>query len=121
MAGAVVAGHAGPFLRFHRGCGIALVVAGPLIVVATLLNPSRETAGTNCIIRARSSRMAQCSTIFPSASLRCAPSQDTLWRGEARNDSLTGAFTYGSDDHLCVIGNQVGPPLIRHSGEVLSW
>jgi hypothetical protein len=75
MAGAVVAEDAGPFLRFHRWCGMALVVAGPLIVVATLLNPSRETAGTNCIIRARSSRMAQCSTIFPSVSLRCAPSQ----------------------------------------------
>jgi hypothetical protein len=45
----------------------------------------------------------------------------SLRRGEARNDSLTGAFTYGSDDHLRVIGNQVGPPLIRHSGEVLSW
>jgi hypothetical protein len=46
---------------------------------------------------------------------------DTLRRGEARNDSLTGAFTCGSDDHLRVIGNQVGRPLIRHSGEVLSW
>jgi hypothetical protein len=75
MAGAVVAEDAGPFLRFDRWCGMALVVAGPLIVVATLLNPSRETAGTNCILRARSSRMAQCSTIFPSASLRCALSQ----------------------------------------------
>jgi hypothetical protein len=46
MAGAVVAEDAGPFLRFHRWCGMALVVAGPLIVVATLLHPSRETART---------------------------------------------------------------------------
>src|SRR4249920_2710916 len=37
---------AGSFLRFLRWCGMALVVAGPLIVVATLLHPSRETAGT---------------------------------------------------------------------------
>ena len=30
---------------------------------------------------------------------------DTLQRGEARNESLTGAFTYGSEDHLRVVGN----------------
>ena len=46
MAGAVLAEDAGPFLRFLRWCGMALVVAGPLIVVATLLHPSRETAAT---------------------------------------------------------------------------
>jgi hypothetical protein len=46
MAGGVMAEDAGPFLRFLRWCGMALVVAGPLIVVATLLHPSRETAGT---------------------------------------------------------------------------
>jgi hypothetical protein len=46
MAGAVVAEDAGPFLRFLRWCGMALVVAGPLIAVATLLHPSRETAAT---------------------------------------------------------------------------
>jgi hypothetical protein len=47
MAGGVVAAEdAGPFLRFLRWCGMALVVAGPLIVLATLLHPSRKTAGT---------------------------------------------------------------------------
>jgi hypothetical protein len=46
MAGGVMAEDAGPFLGFLRWCGMALVVAGPLIVVATLLHPSRETAGT---------------------------------------------------------------------------
>ena len=46
MAGGVMAEDAGPFLRFLRWCGMALVVAGPLIVLATLLHPSRETAGT---------------------------------------------------------------------------
>ena len=103
---------------------MALVVAGPLIVVATLLNPSRETAGTNCILRARSFRTASARRSFPQPvsdvrHLNCRG--DTLRRGASRNDLLTGAFTYGSDDHLRVIGNQVGPPLIRHSGEVLSW
>jgi hypothetical protein len=46
MAGGVMAEDAGPFLGFLRWCGMALVVAGPLIVLATLLHPSRETAGT---------------------------------------------------------------------------
>jgi hypothetical protein len=46
MAGAVMAEAAGPLARFLRWCGMALVVASPLIVVATLLHPSRETAGT---------------------------------------------------------------------------
>jgi hypothetical protein len=46
MAGAVTAEAAGPLVRFLRWCGMALVVASPLIVIATLLHPSRETAGT---------------------------------------------------------------------------
>jgi hypothetical protein len=46
MAGAVMAEDAGPLVRFHRWCGMALVVAGPLIIIATLLHPSRETATT---------------------------------------------------------------------------
>ena len=32
--------------RLLRWCGMALVVAGPLIVAASLLHPSRETAAT---------------------------------------------------------------------------
>ena len=46
MAGAVVAEEAGPSVRFLRWCGMALVVASLLIVIATLLHPSRETAAT---------------------------------------------------------------------------
>src|SRR5215213_5892799 len=46
MSGAAVEEDGGPFLRFLRWCGMALLVAGPLIVLATLLHPSRETAGT---------------------------------------------------------------------------
>ena len=46
MAGAVMAEAAGPFLRFLRWCGMALMAGGVLMVVATLLHPSRETAGT---------------------------------------------------------------------------
>jgi hypothetical protein len=33
-------------MRFLRWCGLALVAAGALMVVATLLHPSRETAST---------------------------------------------------------------------------
>ena len=35
-----------PLVRFLRWCGLALVAAGVLMVVATLLHPSRETATT---------------------------------------------------------------------------
>ena len=45
-AGAVSAEDAGPLVRFLRWCGLALVAAGVLMVVATLLHPSRETAST---------------------------------------------------------------------------
>ena len=37
---------AGPSVRFLKWCGLALVAAGVLMVVATLLHPSRETAST---------------------------------------------------------------------------
>jgi hypothetical protein len=40
----VVAEGAGPLVRFLNWCGLALVAAGMLMVVATLLHPSRETA-----------------------------------------------------------------------------
>ena len=46
MAGAVTAEAAGPLERFLRWCGMALMAAGALMVVATLLHPSRETAAT---------------------------------------------------------------------------
>jgi len=91
---------------------------------SAVLRPLPDLTTPNCIIRARSSRTASARRSFPQPvsdvrHLNCRG--DTVRRGEARNDSLTGAFTHGSDDHLRVIGNQVGPPLIRHSGEVLSW
>jgi hypothetical protein len=46
MAGKVMAEGAGRVARLLRWCGIALVAAGGLMVVATLLHPSRETAST---------------------------------------------------------------------------
>jgi uncharacterized membrane protein YdjX (TVP38/TMEM64 family) len=46
MAGAGMADDAGPSVRLLRWCGLALVAAGVLMVVATLLHPSRETAST---------------------------------------------------------------------------
>jgi hypothetical protein len=46
MAGAVSTEDAGPLVRFLKWCGLTLVAAGVLMVVATLLHPSRETATT---------------------------------------------------------------------------
>ena len=46
MAGAVTADEAGRLAHLVRWCGMALVAAGVLLVVVTLLHPSRETATT---------------------------------------------------------------------------
>ncbi len=58
MAGAEAAGRLGHLLRW---CGIALVAAGVLIVVATLLHPSRETATT---IVASESRLVTAHVVY---------------------------------------------------------
>jgi hypothetical protein len=42
MAGAVVAEDVGRLARLLRWCGLALIVAGVLMVVATRLHPSRD-------------------------------------------------------------------------------
>jgi hypothetical protein len=47
--------------RLLRWCGMALVVAGPLIVAASLLHPSRETAAT---IIASESRLVAAHVLF---------------------------------------------------------
>ena len=47
--------------RLLRWCGMALVVAGPLIVAAALLHPSRETAAT---IIASESRLVAAHVLF---------------------------------------------------------
>ena len=44
--GAVMADDAGRLAPLLRWCGMALVAGGVLMVVATLLHPSRETATT---------------------------------------------------------------------------
>jgi hypothetical protein len=46
MSGAVMPEDVGRLTRLLRWCGLALIVAGVLMVVATLLHPSRETATT---------------------------------------------------------------------------
>jgi hypothetical protein len=46
MAGKVMAKDGGRPVRLLRWCGMALMAAGALMVVATLLHPSRETATT---------------------------------------------------------------------------
>src|SRR5215218_9734510 len=50
-----------PMMRLLRWCGIALVVAGVLVVVATLLHPSRETAAT---IIATEPRLVAAHTVY---------------------------------------------------------
>jgi hypothetical protein len=46
VAGAVSTEDANTLVRFLKWCRLGLVAAGVLMIVATLLNPSRETAST---------------------------------------------------------------------------
>src|SRR5215212_7040731 len=46
MAGAVITDDASRLAHLFRWCGMALIAAGALMVLATLLHPSRETATT---------------------------------------------------------------------------
>ena len=60
MTGAVMAEDASSLARLFRWCGVALIAAAMLIVVATVLHPSRETATTTmgAIARVESSEVS---------------------------------------------------------------
>jgi hypothetical protein len=122
MAGAVVAEDAGPFLRFVRWCGIALVVAGPLIVVATLLHPSRETAGT--IIASEAGLIAAhfLYTLAWLLVLLGLPGLYASQRGSMGRLGLAGFLVAFSGTYLIAVGGNFGffaPVLAKEAPAVL--
>ena len=108
MAGAVTAEAAGPFVRFLRWCGMAPVVASPLIVIATLLHPSRETAGT---IIASEAGLIAAHVVYTLASLLVLVGLPRLYaahRWGIGRLGLTGFLTAFSGTYLIAVTGNFG-------------
>jgi hypothetical protein len=123
MAGAVMAEDVGPFARLLRWCGMALVVAGPLIVLATLLHPSRETAAT---IIASEVRLIAAHVLFTVNGLLVLLGLPGLYpaqRGGMGRLGLAGFLTAFTGTYLIAATGYFGflaPVLARQSPAVLA-
>ncbi len=78
---------AGHLVGVLRGAGMALLVAGVLMVVATVLHPSRETATT---IVATESRLVTAHVAYTLAWLLVLLGLPGLYAGSARRDGTAG-------------------------------
>ena len=122
MAGAVIAEDAGPLMRFLRWCGLTLVAAGALIVVATLLHPSRETAST---IVASEPRLVAAHVVYTFAWLLLLlglPGLYAAQRGRMGRLGLVGFLTAFSGTYLIAVTGNFGfraPVLAEQSPAVL--
>jgi len=122
MAGAVTAEAAGPLERFLRWCGMALMAAGVLIVVATLLHPSRETATT---IVASEPRLVAAHVVYTLAWLLVLlglPGFYAAQRGGMARLGLVGFLTAFSGTYLIAVTGNFGflaPVLAKQSPAVL--
>jgi hypothetical protein len=122
MAGAVMAEDVGRLARLLRWCGLALMVAGVLMVVATLLHPSRETATT---IVATEPRLVAAQVIYTSAWLLVLlglPGLYAAQRGGMGRLGLAGFLTAFSGTYLIAVTGNFGflaPVLAKQSPAVL--
>jgi hypothetical protein len=121
-AGAVSAEDAGPLMRFLRWCGLTLVAADALIVVATLLHPSRETAST---IVASEPRLVAAHVVYTLAWLLVLlglPGLYAAQRGGMGRLGLVGFLTAFSGTYLIAVTGNFGflaPVLAKQSPAVL--
>src|SRR3954453_2388435 len=122
MAGAVMAEDASWFARQLRWCGIALIAAGVLMVVATLLHPSRETATT---IVASESRLVAAHVVYTLAWLLLVllglPGFYAAQRGGMGRLGLVGFLTAFSGTYLIAVTGNFGflaPVLAKQSPAV---
>jgi hypothetical protein len=105
-----------------RWCGMALVAAGVLVVVATLLHPSRETATT---IVASELRLVAAHTVYTVAWLLVLLGLPGLYaaeRGGMARLGLVGFLTAFIGTYLIAVTGNFGflaPVLARHSPAVL--
>jgi hypothetical protein len=109
-------------MRFLRWCGLTLVAAGALIVVATLLHPSRETAST---IVASEPRLVAAHLVYTFAWLLLLlglPGLYAAQRGRMGRLGLVGFLTAFSGTYLIAVTGNFGflaPVLAKQSPAVL--
>jgi hypothetical protein len=119
MAGAQDAGRLGRLLRW---CGMALIAAGVLMVIATLLHPSRETATT---IVASESRLVAAHVVYTLAWLLVLlglPGLYAAQRGGMGRLGSVGFLTAFSGTYLIAVTGNFGflaPVLAKQSPAAL--
>jgi hypothetical protein len=122
MAGGVTADDAGRLAHLLRWCGVALTVAGVLMVVATLLHPSRETAAT---IVAGEPRLVAAHVVYTIAWLLVLlgfPGLYAAQRGGTGRLGLVGLLTAFTGTYLIAVTGNFGflaPVLAKQSPAVL--
>jgi hypothetical protein len=113
---------AGRLVRLLSWCGMALMAAGVLMVVATLLHPSRETATT---IAASESRLVAAHVVYTLAWLLVLlglPGLYAAQRGGMGRLGLAGLLTAFSGTYLIAVTGNFGflaPVLAKQSPAVL--
>src|SRR3954470_11832114 len=109
-------------VRLLRWCGIALIAGGVLMVVATLLHPSRETATT---IVASESRLVAAHVMYTFAWLLVLlglPGLHAAQRGGMGRLGLVGFLSAFSGTYLIAVTGNFGflaPVLAKQSSAVL--
>jgi hypothetical protein len=122
MQARLVAENAGRLVPLLRWCGMALVAAGVLVVVATLLHPSRETATT---IIASEPRLVAAHIVYTLAWLLVLlglPGLYAAQRGGMGRLGLAGFLTAFSGTYLIAVTGNFGflaPVLAKQSPAVL--
>jgi hypothetical protein len=122
MTGAVMAEDASWSARLYSWCGLALIAAAVLMVVATLLHPSRETATT---IIASEPRLVAAHVAYTVAWLLVLlglPGLYAAQRGQMGPLGLVGFLTAFSGTYLIAVTGNFGflaPVLAKHSPAVL--
>jgi hypothetical protein len=120
--GAVTVQDASWFARLFRWCGMALIAVGVLMVVATLLHPSRETATT---IVASEPRLIAAHVVYTVGWLLVLlglPGLCAAQRGRMGRLGLVGFLTAFSGTYLIAVTGNFGflaPVLAKQSPAVL--
>jgi hypothetical protein len=119
---AMMADDIGWLAHLFRWCGMALVVASPLIVIATLLHPSRETAATIIASEARLIAAHALFTLYCLLILLGLPGLYAAQRGGLGRLGLAGFLTAWTGTYLIPVTGYFGflaPVLARQSPDVL--
>jgi hypothetical protein len=123
MAGEVMTEDPGRLAHLSRWCGMALMTAGVLMVIATLLHPNRETATT---IVAGESRLVAAHVVYTIAWLLVLlglPGLYAAQRGRMGRLGLAGFLTSFTGTYLIAVTGNFGflaPVLAKQSPAVLA-